>query len=186
MRFKEFVEQWNDAPTTDFPATHNPIPQGTTRRMTTASDSQDKINPYFANFKRWYDFNRGKWSEVEQAAQSNTEINRLLIGIRRHFADHFGDVKSQGPFGDQLQAAVTKLNPRHGHPDPMQKRANYGSASPVKQQAMSTTTSGGSSQMQQALGNDHTVRMLSATLDNHALRIGNIEKKMGFNASPSP
>lgn len=77
-------------------------------------------------FRRWYNSHRGSWSEVEQAAQRNPQVKALLDSAKQ-----FNGYTGQGKLGDQLEAAVKQVLPKHGHQDPAGMDSDHGQGSHV-------------------------------------------------------
>lgn len=65
------------------------------------------------SFAKWYDYNRGSWSDVEEAASSNPQVKQILDKIAQGGSEMI--FPKQGLIGNQLQQAVSAMNPYHGN-----------------------------------------------------------------------
>ena len=72
----------------------------------------------FQNLQNTYDFNRGRWKEVEQAAQKNPKLAAYLQRLQQGV-----DVKDQGRVFQTIEKATRATNPDHGHGRPVQQPA---------------------------------------------------------------
>lgn len=68
-------------------------------------------NTFLSTFKKWYDGHRGRWSDVEQAAQSNPQIRQKISQI----SSQSYSPNLMGKLGNDLEQMVKTVFPNHSY-----------------------------------------------------------------------
>lgn len=91
-------------------------------------DTAQSQHPWgFTGLMRWYDFQRGRWNEVVQAARNDPELANFIRSVRAAYAKQdtahpelvYNNkvIRGMGGIGNVIQLRTMKSIPTHGYED---------------------------------------------------------------------
>lgn len=142
-----------------------------------ASNSNATAGNGIESFRLFYGHNRGNWNEVVDAVRKNPQIANILRDIEKSILAH-GWTHNVGQHANILQAAITEINPDHGHKSSPEEDLVFGSSPNNNNEQPANSKA-----KTRILGGNETIKVMldkfRAKFDEIESRVKNLESRIG-------